>query len=467
MKKLYVLLVCTVLCINTFATHNNCGEITYTNLSGLTYKIRVVTYTNAEPNTTEADRCELTVRFGDGDNAIAPRVNGASTMLCPPNGDGELIGSFIKKNIYEITHTYSAYGLFTISIEDPNRSVGICNIPNSVNQPFYLESTLAIEPSIGSTNSPQFIAPPIFSAIAGSTYTQNVTAYDLDGDMLRYELVPCKGAGGQSIIGYSYPAGLSVDSINGEIKWNAPTLICKYNFAVKVKKWRNGIMVGYVIRDFQVNCISDYDSCNFSGNTNWNINSNGEYAYAIAAGDSIQLNLNFSATGSNFNLEAFSDAFFPANPALFSKTTSADTVYSMFKWNTNSSNARPSPYIITFRGSFGTTSKYQKDVTLMICVFDNFSTPCFAYTGVKKDPKNAQKILLYPNPTSDKIFISKLNNETGSTLFVFDITGRLIKNVCLTGSSPEIEVADLRDGFYTYEIFSNKLSIAKGKFVKN
>lgn len=466
MKKLYVLLVCAVFSVHTFATHNNSGEITYTNLFGLTYKIRVVTYTNIAPNTTEADRCELTVRFGDGDSAIAPRVNGA-IMLCPPNGDGEIYEPSTKKNIYEITHTYNAYGLFTISIKDPNRSAGICNIPNSVDQLFYIESTLLINPSVGSTNSPQFITAPIINTVVGSIHTQNVTAYDLDGDMLRYELVSCKGAGGQPITGYTYPAGFSIDSINGEIKWDEPTLICKYNFAVKVKKWRNGIMVGYVIRDFQVNYVPDNDSCNFFGNTNWNINSFGEYAYAVAAGDSIQLNLNYSATGSHFNLEAYSDAFFPTNPALFSKITSSDTIYSTFKWNTNSSNSRPSPYIITFRGSFGTTSNYQKDVTLMICVYDNFSTPCFAYTGVSEYSKTEQKVLLYPNPASDRFFISKLNSESGNILIIYDLTGRLIKSVRLSGSVPEIEIAELRDGFYLYEIFSNKSSIAKGKFVKN
>lgn len=462
MKKIYVLFLFSILSSAIFATHNNSGEITYTHLSGLIYKIRVTTYTNTDPLTTQADRCELTVHFGDGDSAIAPRVNGLSNVC--NTADGEAITINIKKNIYETTHSYLSTGFYKIHMEDPNRNAGVCNFPNSVDHPFYIESIILIDPSIGTNNSPQFIAPPIFYAVVGTTYTQNVTAYDPDGETLTYELVSCKGAGGLAIIGYTYPSGLSIDSINGEINWNAPAVICKYNFAVKVKKWRNGIMVGYVIRDFQISSVSDLISCSFSGNSNWSINSFGEYAYAINAGDSIQLNLNYSTDESNISLEAFSDAFYPSNPALFLTTTSADTIYSTFKWNTNLSNVRSSPYIITFRGSFGV---YKKDVTLLICVYDNSSSPCFAYTGLNESLKNEEKILLYPNPVTDKIFISKLNSEFRNTLFIYDLAGRLIKTIFLSRSSPEVEVSDLTSGFYNYEILSDKIRIARGKFVKD
>ena len=54
-----------------FATHNRAGEITYKwigdyPLHPYKYKITVTTYTKwLSPSST--DRCELTVRFGDGD----------------------------------------------------------------------------------------------------------------------------------------------------------------------------------------------------------------------------------------------------------------------------------------------------------------------------------------------------------------------------------------------------------------
>lgn len=342
MKKNYILFIFSILSSNIFATHIKAGEITYTHLTGLTYKINVNIYTNTDPLTTQADRCDLIVYFGDGDSAIAPRVNGPS-LLCT-TADGEMFATYSKKNIYETTHTYSGNGTYIISMEDPNREAGICNIPNSVDQSFFIRTTILIDPSITINNSPQFTATPVFYAAVNVPYTQNLTAYDSDGDILTYELIPCMGYG-TPIIGNTHPTGFSIDSLSGEITWNTPSIICKYNFAVKVRKLRNGATIGDVIREFQICTV--------------------------------------------------------------------------------------------------------------------------AYTNTDESLKNEQRVLLYPNPVSDKIFISKLNSEFRNTLFIYDLTGRLIKTVFLSGSSTEIEVSDLRRGFYNYEILSDKTSITRGKIVKN
>lgn len=342
MKKIYFLFLFSILSSNTFATHVKAGEITYTHLTGLTYKINVNVYTNTDPLTTQADRCYVIVHFGDGDTATAPRVNGPS-LLCT-TADGEMFATYSKKNIYETTHTYSGNGMYIISMEDPNREAGICNVSNSVDQSFYIRTSILINPSITTNNSPQFTATPVFYAAVNVPYTQNLTAYDSDGDILTYELIPCMG-NGTPIFGITYPTGFSIDSLSGEISWNTPSTICKYNFAVKVRKLRNGATLGEVIRDFQICTV--------------------------------------------------------------------------------------------------------------------------AYTGINESLENDTKIMFYPNPASDKIFISKLNSELGNTLFIYDLTGKLTKSVFLSDSSSEVEVADLTNGFYNYEILSNKIRIARGKFVKN
>ena len=70
MKKFLLSIVILIAGLSaSFATHNRAGEITYQWISGYTYKFTVTTYTNTF-NTT-ADRCEVTVYFGDGDSAVA------------------------------------------------------------------------------------------------------------------------------------------------------------------------------------------------------------------------------------------------------------------------------------------------------------------------------------------------------------------------------------------------------------
>ncbi|MCC7301000.1 MAG: hypothetical protein IT233_00005, partial [Bacteroidia bacterium] len=89
------MVVCSPLLL---ATHNRAGEITYTHISGYKYRIRVTTYTKLNVLT---DKCELMVKFGDGDSASAPRVNGPS-VDCNPASDGQPISSDMKLNIYEV-----------------------------------------------------------------------------------------------------------------------------------------------------------------------------------------------------------------------------------------------------------------------------------------------------------------------------------------------------------------------------
>lgn len=81
---------------SAFATHNRAGEITYIQISGFTYRIRITTYT--KESSTAADKCALSIFFGDGDSAVFSRINGPMGQLCGPGiGDGESIGNDTKK----------------------------------------------------------------------------------------------------------------------------------------------------------------------------------------------------------------------------------------------------------------------------------------------------------------------------------------------------------------------------------
>ncbi len=104
MKKLFSFFLLSILSFSASATHNMAADISYQHVSARTYKIIVTTYTNADPATTSADRCQLTVYFGDGDSAVAPRVNGSSFGLCSGSiPDGEPLtncfGRSMKKNL--------------------------------------------------------------------------------------------------------------------------------------------------------------------------------------------------------------------------------------------------------------------------------------------------------------------------------------------------------------------------------
>ena len=263
-------LLFTVLCLGFFftskATHNRAGEITYKWLFGYTYEIKVTTYTNINGSNL-ADRCEDTVYFGDGTRAVVLRSNGSNSGTCSPAREGVPLNLNIKLNEYVTTHAYQGPGNYRISMEDPNRNAGVINLPNSVNQVFYIESFLVI-PSFGSqkNSSPILTFPPIDDGCVYKCFLHNPGAVDLEGDSLSYELTSCRGSAGTPINGYTYPqtggGTYNINATTGTLTWCSPQLQGEYNLAMIIKEWRKDddneyFLVGYILRDLQV----DVSSC--------------------------------------------------------------------------------------------------------------------------------------------------------------------------------------------------------------
>ncbi len=274
-KKLLLTLSLIVISFAGFATHNRAGEILYKRIAPYTdvvggvtvpvfnYSITIITYTDDGPGI--ADRCEDTVYFGDGQRGIAFRINGNGgcggcahcgvVIVSDPNYR-------VKINTYTITHTYAGAGSYLIQMFDPNRNQGVQNIPNSDQQPFYLESLLIINNISGANTSPEFHNPPIDRACKDKCFFHNPAAYDVDGDSLSFEITTSRGQGGQTVPGYFFPdAGsggiFGINAISGLLSWCNPQQSDQYNIAFIVKEWRkntSGVykMIGYVLRDMQV-----------------------------------------------------------------------------------------------------------------------------------------------------------------------------------------------------------------------
>ncbi len=92
--------------------------------------------------------------------------------------------------------------------------------------------------------------------------------------------------------------------------------------------------------------------------------------------------------------------------------------------------------------------------------------PCLL-TSVEEIAEN-KSLVLYPNPTSDKVFIEvpdNLMNET-STILVRDLSGKIIElPISNTNSLLEIEVSQLPRGLYTIQYISQD-QILTSRFVK-
>ncbi|MBO7133421.1 MAG: gliding motility-associated C-terminal domain-containing protein [Bacteroidales bacterium] len=326
-----------------FATHNRAGEITYKQISALTFEVTVITYTATGPGWT-ADRPELDIDWGDNTTSTLPR--------CEEIG----LPDYYKRNKYVGRHTYGGPGVFCITVEDPNRNANVSNIPNSVNTLFAISTTMIIDPSLGLNNTPVLTQPPVDKAAVGQVFVHNPGAYDPDGDSLSYKITPCREENGVPISNYTYPAAtnyIRVDEITGDLIWNTPAFVGVYNVAMLIEEWRDGVKIGEIIRDMQ---IEVYDS----GNTIPQIDLvaldtvyGNHDSICIEAGKALIFNVEArDVNNDSIILTAYGAPFVASDdaPARFEQTVSqAGYAKGIFKWYTSCNIVRKQPYILNIK----------------------------------------------------------------------------------------------------------------------
>lgn len=336
MKYIFIILFLTFTSLLTYATHNRAGEIRYRHISGTTYEITLVTYTYSP---SQADRPELEIQWGDGTSNIVARTSYV------------LLSDLYKKNTYIGTHTYPGNGIYIIVMSDQNRNDGVQNIPNSVNVPFTIRTTLNINAMVGSNSTPVLTYPPIDKAKISNVFIHNPGAWDPDGDSLSYKLTVCLGDNALPIPGYTFPYAsnsITVNPITGDLIWDSPQQYGIYNVAMLIEEWRfykptkHYIKIGEIERDIQIEVVATSniaplispipDLCVEAGTI---IN------FPVFATDVNGDGITLSAYGGPFQV--------PNNPAIFNEVNGLGTVTNNFVWNTNCTHVARFPYLVVFR----------------------------------------------------------------------------------------------------------------------
>jgi gliding motility-associated-like protein len=344
-----------VFCLKTtYATHYRAGEILYQYLGPQTYKATVITYTEIAGSSALADQDSIFLDWGDGTVETIYRNNGPINSFGFP--DGEILAGTIKKNIYiSNTHTYpGALPYYIIAITELNRTAGIINIADgtgSVNVPIFLEDTLFYQPPelFEGNSSPILLNAPIDYANRLDTFYHNPNAYDPDGDSLHYSLVPSLQASGIPVPQYlfpdQYPPGInnniSINALTGELIWAVPQTPGDYNVAIRIREYRDGQLIGVLLRDMQILVGNEQndppqireinDTCIYAGDTlNINIfatDPNGDFVTLTAAGAPFEIDINRTSFTTN-----------NGNPATAN-----------FQWQTICSDIRPNFYEVVFK----------------------------------------------------------------------------------------------------------------------
>ncbi|MCK5134893.1 MAG: gliding motility-associated C-terminal domain-containing protein [Bacteroidales bacterium] len=332
MKRLLLPILFLVYLVSPLhATHNRAGEITLTRIDDLTYEITITTFTFT---LSQADRNRLEVKWGDNTFSYAERVS--ITKL--PN--------FYQKNVYITQHTFPGPGVYEIVVQDPNRNLGVKNIPNSVNVVFSIKTTILINPLIGNNSTPILLNPPIDRAALHQIFIHNPAAFDPDGDSISYKLTVCTEQDGRPIEGYTLPPAsdtLFVNPYTGDLTWITPVDTGIYNIAIDVEEWRSGVKIGNIVRDMQIEVYNtDNHAPEQTDPGNFCTQAGTVLAFDVVATDQDNDSILQYATGGPFVVEK--------NPATY-EVDEKDIGYSRarFEWKTDCSHVRKQFYTAVFK----------------------------------------------------------------------------------------------------------------------
>jgi gliding motility-associated-like protein len=400
-RKVHIILLLfalTVFNINRLsATHNRAGEITLRQISDLSFEIKITTFTYT---LSAADRRELDVQWGDNTVSTATR----DTLQLLPNN--------YRRNVYLARHTYPGPGTYEIVVEDPNRNFGVKNIPGSVNVIFSIKTIITVNPSLGLNSTPVLLNPPIDKAALGQVFIHNPAAFDFDGDSISYGLTVCTKENGEPIENYTFPEAsdtLRVDPITGDLIWDAPVDTGIYNIAMNIEEWRDGVKIGNIARDMQVEVYrtdnvppsndSIPDICVVAGDT---------IEFLIRSTDEDDDNLSHFLTGGPF---AFDD-----NSARYEVISDVPgELISRFTWETSCLHPRRQPYSLVIK-----TEDHNPELSLID--IDNVSIKVLGPppdTPVVRPSSVSARVSWAPYPCED-ILGYNIYRKRGSSDYVYD-----------------------------------------------
>ena len=331
----------------------------------------LVLYTSADQGS--ADEPGVTIYFGDntctGDNDV-PRTPNSRVLVSPDT----------YRNLYEFDHTYNSAGVYKVSYLSFNRVASVINMQNSVNTPFYVSTTITIDPFLQNT-APVLQAPAIDKAAVRQVFLHNPAAYDADGDSLVFSLRPSQQSPKPSscnpapvpVSGFRYPADPSLggspvqvayigppvgidgnaaifqqDAQTGQIVWNAPAVAGIYNIAFSVQEYRRlpgtkARLIGEVVRDMQITVTNT---------TNQRPIIKVPEDICVVANTPVPGGI-VTATdpdGNPVKLEAFG-GMLPTPGSFVQSTKGPPTAQGLFKWTPNCLDIRQDPYQVLFKAT--------------------------------------------------------------------------------------------------------------------
>lgn len=436
-----------------YASHAQGGDLTYTCLGNNQYRLRLAFYRDCAgvnaPANVNIDISSVTCNQNFSTTLYPiPGTGQDVTPICPQLTTECAGGTYpgVQEWIYEGTIILpQACTDWVFSFTLCCRNAAISTINNPGGQNIYIETTLnnVVAPC---NNSPTFSNRPVPFICAGQSYCFNHGALDPDGDSLAYSLVdPLSGPGIPVSFIAPYNAtnplpsspAVTLNPLTGDICMN-PSQIMVAVMAVRVEEWRNGVLIGTIVRDIQVRTVM----CNNNLPSITGINNTNVYSMTACAGSPISFNI-FSQdpdAGQNITM-TWNNGI--ANGTL--STTGSPLPTGTFSWTPTPADISSTPWCFTITVS-DDACPYSGSQTYAFCITVTGFTVGVTTTATNCGASNGTATALATGGTGPYNFNwqpSGGNNANANglsagtyTVYVTDATGCAANAVAVVPSGP-------------------------------
>ncbi len=232
-------------------------------------------------------------------------------------------------------------------VDDCCRNQAITTVQNPDAEGLYIEAYL--NNTVVESSSPTFNNVPIVFFCIGQTNYFNLGAVDADGDSMVYYFITPRNSENDPLVyntGFSVANPLSsspavsIDALTGDIAVN-PTQQEIGIISVMVEEYRNGVLLGRVMRDIQVYTVACSNTLpSLSG-----VNGSTTFTTSACVGGSpLCFNINSSDNNNGDSLWLSWNNGIPG--ATFNPGTGARPI-GQFCWTPTPADARPNPYTFT------------------------------------------------------------------------------------------------------------------------
>lgn len=443
-----IILMILLLPTLSYADHYYGGYIVYTHVSGFEYHVQVITY--ADNDKVNSDRDSIQIRWGDMEEEWMPRTNNV--------GNGETIYPGVKKNIYELSHTFPGPGNYQLVFLDQFRMFDVNNMTagKSGTTMLYFDAIIPVEDTlsycINTSAKPLF--EPFMWVKSGEEFRMNLCHFDQEGDSLSFKLVTPKAKNGNPVPGYWRPNDVSINAETGQFVWENP-LWGTYLFAYQVSEFRDGVQIGHLIVDFPVfvdpNAIERGTFSAIENTTDNEVYFSGPttedfmISYENPLADSVFLEVN-----GGYNSSIYFNG-------VESKSSTGQEAFDTLSLDYFGNDKQQGGHIVTYKAVsiFGSDTIYDY-TSFLIRTESDTSWGCTVPPDIKVVEEIAPdlpNLSIAPNLFDESVWINLGTSFSDITIEIYDSRGRLVKTESnFQDQTVKLELGELGRAMYLFRV---------------